>query len=136
MNLKERKKIISSDTVIKNLIEIMKKYSTRKVSLYRYLRDNDGDWFEEDMREQYYDCDWGDDILNSKYNKKTDAYPNDIESVWDEVVDRELWKNPKYNIGTDGIYDQRIMSAGHILTINFIVYDDGTYKFEEVYDFY
>ena len=132
----ERKKITSSDTVIKNLIEVMKRYNTNKVSLYRYMRDNDGDWWVQDMRELYDERDWPDNVLNGKYIKETYSYPDDVEAVWNEIVSRELWKNPKFNIGTDGIYDQSIMSAGHKLTIDFIINDNGTYKFDEVCEFY
>ena len=132
----ERKKIISSDTVINNLIEVMKKYGTNRVHLYRYMRDNDGDWWEQDMRELCDESDWVDNILNGKYDKETNRYPDDVEIVWNEIVNRELWKNPKFNNGTDGIYDQTIMSAGHKLTIGFIINDDGTYEFEEIFGFY
>lgn len=131
----EMNKIIPTDELIAKLIDIMKKYGTNKVSLYRYVRDYDGDWYEQDMRELYNECEWQDDCLNGKYSGGYDTYPDDIEHIWNEVVDREIWKNPKYNIGTDGIYDESIMSAGHQLTIIFILNKNGTYKFEELCEF-
>ena len=122
-------------TVFNDFVAVMKEHGYKYAIIYRYDRDNDGDWYEYHMREAWDEYKkWPDDCMNGA--SVNGIYADDINKVWDKVVEYDVWKNHVINPETDGVYDESIMSAGHTFSIIFKIDEAGFASNEEEFSYH